>query len=55
MDVLWVSEGLVQGVEGAGRKMFIIADSQLLSHRLAAASVMVEELQAFENSFKNWP
>lgn len=42
VDVLGGSGDLVWGAIGAGRKMFTPADSQHLSHRLAAASMMVE-------------
>ena len=42
MDVPGGSGDLVWGLIAAGRKMFIPADSQHLSHRLAAASMMVK-------------
>lgn len=52
MDILGVSEDLVQRVIKAGRMMFIPADSQHLSHTLAATSVIVEMLQGFCKGFK---
>lgn len=52
MDILGVSEDLEQRVIEAGRMMLIPADSQHLSHRLAAASVIVEKLQGFCKGFK---
>lgn len=42
VDVPGSSGDQIWGVIGGGRKIFIPADSQLLSHRLAAASMTVE-------------